>query len=275
MSTNSPQGNINTLSEFAAAHWNAFRESYPRIAACVALSIAVLLLIDLALVYKRFEYGRELTLLRDSIAERVLQERLVGRVFEQPANQIGHTRDQITEGCVDAKRAAHVDDSGLQRIAHAEQHLQLEVARCQADRLGVADRRGQAADVVTGQRRANDAVMVEQPSVLDDMADGKPDRITGPMVNTAAEQGDLVAHRAFASVGHWLGIGVANLVAALDPEVVVVGGGVSAAGDRLLQPARDALGRTLVGAEHRRVPGLVAAELGPRAGMIGAALLVS
>jgi len=119
------------------------------------------------------------------------------------------------------------------------------------------------------------ALMVEQPSVLDDMADGKPDLITGPMVTTAAEQGDLVAHRAFASVGHWLGVGVANLVAAFDPEVVVVGGGVSAAGDRLLEPARDALSRTLVGAEHRRVPGLVAAALGPRAGMIGAALLVA
>ena len=117
--------------------------------------------------------------------------------------------------------------------------------------------------------------MVEQPSVLGDMTDGNPDRVTGPMVTSAAEQGDLVARRAFASVGDWLGIGVANLVAALDPEVVVIGGGVSAAGDRLLDPARDALRRTLVGAAHRRVPDLLAAELGPLAGMIGGALLVS
>ena len=58
---------------------------------------------------------------------------------------------------------------------------------------------------------------------------------------------------AFASVGDWLGVGVANLVAALDPEIVVIGGGVSAAGDRLLDPARAALRRTLVGAEHRKV----------------------
>ena len=118
------------------------------------------------------------------------------------------------------------------------------------------------------------ALMVEQPSVLGDMTDGNPDRVTGPMVTSAAEQGDLVARRAFASVGDWLGIGVANLVAALDPEVVVIGGGVSAAGDRLLDPARDALRRTLVGAAHRRVPDLLAAELGPQAGMIGGALLV-
>ncbi len=119
------------------------------------------------------------------------------------------------------------------------------------------------------------ALMSEQPSVLGDMTDGNPDRVTGPMVTSAAEQGDLVARRAFASVGDWLGIGVANLVAALDPEVVVIGGGVSAAGDRLLDPARDALRRTLVGAAHRRVPDLLAAELGPQAGMIGGALLVA
>lgn len=119
------------------------------------------------------------------------------------------------------------------------------------------------------------ALMVDQPSVLVEMSDGAPEQVTGPMVTSAAEQGDLVARQAFASVGGWLGIGTANLVAAFDPAVVVVGGGVSAAGDRLLDPARTALQRTLVGAEHRVVPPLVAARLGPQAGMIGAALLVS
>ena len=118
-------------------------------------------------------------------------------------------------------------------------------------------------------------LMTEQPSVLEEMSAGNPDRVTGPMVSAAAEQGDLVARHAFASVGEWLGIGTANLVAALDPEVVVIGGGVSAAGDRLLEPARSALQRTLVGAAHRVVPDLVAAQLGPQAGMIGAALLVA
>ncbi|NPD06766.1 ROK family protein [Nocardioides sp. zg-1308] len=118
-------------------------------------------------------------------------------------------------------------------------------------------------------------LMREQPSVLSEMSGSDHDRITGPMVTAAAEEGDLVARRAYASVGDWLGVGTANLVAALDPEVVVIGGGVSAAGDRLLDPARAALQRTLVGAAHRRVPPLVAAQLGPQAGMIGGALLVS
>lgn len=113
-----------------------------------------------------------------------------------------------------------------------------------------------------------------EPTVLTELCDGDPERLTGPMVTDAAADGDLVARQAFASVGDWLGIGLANLVAAIDPERVVVGGGVSAAGDRLLGPARDALARSLVGAGHRSVPPVVAAMLGPDAGAIGAADLV-
>ncbi len=81
-----------------------------------------------------------------------------------------------------------------------------------------------------------------EPSVLTEACGGDPDRLTGPMVTDAAVDGDLVARQAFGSVGHWLGVGLANLVAALDPHRIVVGGGVSAAGDRLLDPARDRAG---------------------------------
>ncbi|WP_297738157.1 ROK family protein [Nocardioides sp.] len=116
-------------------------------------------------------------------------------------------------------------------------------------------------------------LMSEKPSVLEESTGGEPPRLTGPMVSDAAAAGDLVAREAFISVGDWLGVGVANLVAALDPDVVVVGGGVSAAGDRLLGPARDALVRSLVGAAHRGVPPLVPAMLGPEAGLVGAAEL--
>jgi glucokinase len=96
-------------------------------------------------------------------------------------------------------------------------------------------------------------------------------RLAGPALTAAAEAGDIVARGAFAEVGRWLGVGVANVVAGLDPELVIVGGGVSAAGDLLLDPARAALAASLVAAEHRTVPPLVPAALGPDAGMIGAA----
>ncbi len=106
------------------------------------------------------------------------------------------------------------------------------------------------------------------------LADGDPALVDGPMVTEAAAQGDQVALQAFASVGRWLGTGVANLVAAFDPEVVVVGGGVSAAGDLLLEPARAELARSLVGAADRVVPPVIRAAHGPEAGAVGAASMV-
>jgi len=109
--------------------------------------------------------------------------------------------------------------------------------------------------------------------MLEEMCGGRPASLLGPMVTEAAEAGDLVARQAFASVGDWLGVGLANLVAAFDPEVIVVGGGVSAAGDRLLAPARSALLRSLVGSEHRVVPPIRRARFGSDAGAVGAAQL--
>lgn len=121
-------------------------------------------------------------------------------------------------------------------------------------------------------RTARGLIGVE-PTTMAEACGGNPDLLTGPMVTAAAEEGDIGARHAFLSVGRWLGVGVANLVAALDPDCVVVGGGVSAAGDKLLDPARAALARSLVGAAHRVVPPLRGAALGPEAGLVGAAAL--
>ncbi|TIC88676.1 ROK family protein [Nocardioides sp. GY 10113] len=95
----------------------------------------------------------------------------------------------------------------------------------------------------------------------------------GPQVTALARGGDEVAVRSIASVGTWLGVGAAGLVSAFDPEVVIVGGGVSAVGDLLLDPARAAMAESLQGAGYRVVPELVPAAFGPEAGAIGAALL--
>ncbi len=95
----------------------------------------------------------------------------------------------------------------------------------------------------------------------------------GPAITAAALTGDPAALGAYAEVGGWLGIGLANLVAAFDPELIVIGGGVSTAGDLLLGPARELLATRLVGGPFRTVPPVVTATLGPRAGMIGATLL--
>ncbi|WP_340538641.1 ROK family protein [Nocardioides sp. GXZ039] len=110
-------------------------------------------------------------------------------------------------------------------------------------------------------------------ALLRELCGGDLDLLTGPMVTEAAERGDPLARQAFAVIGEWLGAGLGALTSAFDPELIVVGGGVSAAGDILLDPARQALARTVVGAGHRTPPQVTAAGLGPEAGLIGAALL--
>jgi glucokinase len=97
------------------------------------------------------------------------------------------------------------------------------------------------------------------------------DKITGLVVTDAAKDGDPVAVELLEDVGRWLGIGLANLAAALDPGTFVIGGGVCDAGELLLGPARDAFRRTLTGRGFRPEARVVRAVLGPEAGMVGAA----
>ena len=101
--------------------------------------------------------------------------------------------------------------------------------------------------------------------------DGDPARVEGHHVTQAARSGDVAALELIGDVGRWLGLGLANLAAALDPGRIVVGGGVSEAGDLLLEPAREMFVRRLAGRGHRPVAPILAAELGPAAGMVGAA----
>lgn len=96
-------------------------------------------------------------------------------------------------------------------------------------------------------------------------------RITGPEITAAATAGDPAAVELLDGIGTWLGVGIANLAAALDPGLVVIGGGVSDAGELLLGPAREAYRRQLPGRGFRPEAKIVRAELGNSAGLIGAA----
>jgi glucokinase len=102
-----------------------------------------------------------------------------------------------------------------------------------------------------------------------DLAEGG--EIEGPHVTAAAREGDPLAVAAFDRVGRWLGRGMADLAAVLDPGVFVVGGGVADAGDLLLQPVRESYTEHLSGVAHRPVAAIRRAALGNNAGLVGAA----
>ncbi|WP_418910619.1 ROK family glucokinase [Arthrobacter koreensis] len=101
--------------------------------------------------------------------------------------------------------------------------------------------------------------------------EGRIPDITGAVVTRLALEGDRTAIELVGEVGEWLGLGLANLAAALDPGMFVIGGGLSDAGELLLEPARRAYARNLTGRGFRPEARIEKAALGPEAGLIGAA----
>jgi glucokinase len=100
-----------------------------------------------------------------------------------------------------------------------------------------------------------------------------PAEITGKAVTVAAFAGDAEAASILAAAGRWIGVGIASLIAAFDPEVVVLGGGAMQAGTLLLEPARQSAQARLLGGGHRELVPIVTATLADDAGVVGSGLL--
>jgi len=108
-------------------------------------------------------------------------------------------------------------------------------------------------------------------AMLLEFAGGDIEDITGQMVTRAAREGDVYASEKIHEIGTWLGEGIAALAAVLDPATVAVGGGVADAGDMLLVPATEAFQASLTGRGYRPMLDIRVAQLGNKAGLIGAA----
>ena len=103
------------------------------------------------------------------------------------------------------------------------------------------------------------------------LAGGRAEDITGYMVTAAARSGDVAALQCFDELGKWLGRGMAQLAAVLDPGMFVIAGGVSEAGEMLRAPVEAILRKHLTGRGHRPTAQVRIAELGNEAGLVGAA----
>lgn len=118
------------------------------------------------------------------------------------------------------------------------------------------------------------AAVITQPeraARLLELAGGDAEKLVGPHVTDAAQEGDPLAVELFTELGRWIGEGSASVAALLDPELIVVGGGVGAAGDLLLAPARQAFGEQLSARGYRPEARIELAAMGNDAGIVGAA----
>lgn len=122
-------------------------------------------------------------------------------------------------------------------------------------------------------RRAAEGVVAGQPSLLSRWMEGRPDALTAEKVVEAARKDDPFARRVLEETAAWIGMGVANIISLLNPQMVVLGGGLMQAGDLLLESIRR---ETLEWAQPlaARQARIELAQLGEDAGLLGAARLV-
>jgi glucokinase len=140
---------------------------------------------------------------------------------------------------------------------------------CPCGNRGCLEAHASGRAIARKARERRDAGQLAAGSALD------REGLRGEDVAAAANEGDADALAVLADAGFWLGVGAASIANAVDPPLVVVGGGAAEAGELLLEPARRACAdRVLgVGLGGRESPALMLGELGAHAGLIGAGLL--
>jgi glucokinase len=120
-------------------------------------------------------------------------------------------------------------------------------------------------------RQARKQIEEGRKSLILEKASGNLEKISAEAVQKAAEDGDELAKELIAEIGYYLGVGFANLINLFNPECIVIGGGVSKIGDRLLEPAFETARKRAYTVAFDAVR-FVAAELGGNSGVLGAAM---
>src|SRR6185436_15907492 len=147
--------------------------------------------------------------------------------------------------------------------------IDLDGLECACGSTGCLETMASGPNIV---RRVREQLFSDPSFSLSSLAHDMEGILTGERVMRAAMEKDELALSVLKETGRILGMAIANVINLLNVEVVVLGGGVMAAGDLILEPIREEAQRDTV---HPCLTccRIVVAELGPDAGIIGAALL--
>ena len=223
--------------------------------------------------------------LKAGVASANNQRRTIGKVLGAPVPRAMELEDLFTDAVSDRRHEGHLERPGgdhdlIGRIAVAVKLDEVaglgapDGADAAAQHHRESEPRrilGEVGDhVVTAGIAVRIAGERRESALARALADGR--ELAGPLVTELAHDGDEAALEAIELVGTRLGVAIASLVNIFNPQAVVIGGGVIAAGELLLAPARAEMRRRALPPSRDEVR-IVAARFGVEAGMIGAAAL--
>jgi len=119
-------------------------------------------------------------------------------------------------------------------------------------------------------RRARLRIEEGASTAILDHAAGEIEKVDAKIIQAAAEEGDLLANELISRTGFYLGVGLANLINMFNPQMIVIGGGVSNIGDRIFNPAYQTAKDRAYAAAYAAVT-FTRAKLGRNSGVLGAA----
>ena len=161
--------------------------------------------------------------------------------------------------------------SGAHGVGSEIGHMNIAMGgeECTCGNKGCFERYASATSIIRDAKRA----VAENPdSVIMQKCGGDVEKINAKIVIDAAKEGDAVGKQVFDGYVNGLAHGLVNLINVIDPEVIVLGGGVSMAGEFLLNAVREAM-KPLIFFKSMPYADVKLATLGADAGIIGAAML--
>lgn len=162
--------------------------------------------------------------------------------------------------------------SGINYAAGELGHMVICVdgEQCNCGRRGCWERYASATALIA---QTKDAMRHNQNSIMWDIVDGDVNKVNGRTSFDAMRRGDAAAEKVVADYIYYLSEGLINIINALQPEIICVGGGIGHEGETLLVPVRKYINRGRYSIHASKQTVIVSAELGNDAGIYGAALL--
>ncbi|MGQ9780581.1 MAG: ROK family protein [Bacillota bacterium] len=173
----------------------------------------------------------------------------------------------IGGGLILGGRIHHGRDDGAGEVGHMT--VLPDGPRCGCGRRGCWEALASGTAIA---RAMVEALAEGRKSRVLELAGGDPSAVDAALVARAAREGDALAREVLERAFYYLAVGIVNLIHLLNPEAVVIGGGVAKMGEELFGPVRRMVAERAYPAMVRDLP-IVPAALGDRAGVIGAAMV--